>query len=98
MAEVDYFLRDQRPAMRAWVADIFDPASRYEFEPASPSEIARALELDARFADLNLGLVDCVVAAVCERRAVLRVLTTDRNHFAAIRIGAKLETALTLVP
>ena len=84
--------------MRAWVADIFDPASRYEFEPAAPTDIARALDLDARLADLNLGLVDCLVAAVCERRGVLSVLTTDRRHFAAIRIGASLDKALILVP
>jgi len=77
LAEVDYFLRDNRPVMRKLVAEIFDPATRYEFELPLPSDIVRALELDARFNKLNLGLVDGTVIAVAERRRVYRVLTTD---------------------
>ena len=66
LAEVDYFLRDNRVAMRKLVAEIFDPATRYEYELPLPSDIVRALELDARFGKLNLGLVDGTVAAVAE--------------------------------
>ena len=58
LAEVDYFLREKRAAMRKLVADIFDPGTRYEYELPLPSDVARALELDARFRKLNLGLVD----------------------------------------
>ncbi len=56
LAEVDYFLRENRAAMRKLVAEIFDPGTRYEYELPLPSDIARALELDAKFKDLNLGL------------------------------------------
>jgi predicted nucleic acid-binding protein len=98
LAEVDYFLRENRGAMRRLVAEIFDPATRYEYELPLPSDIVRALELDARFAELNLGLVDGTVAAVAERRRVYRVLTTDRRDFAAIRLGPRLTRALELVP
>jgi predicted nucleic acid-binding protein len=98
LAEVDYFLRENRAAMRKLVADIFDPRSRYEFEVPLPSDIARALELDARFEELSLGLVDGTVAAVAERRHVYRVLTTDRRDFSAIRIGPRFTRALELVP
>jgi predicted nucleic acid-binding protein len=98
LAEVDYFLRQNRAAMRKLVADIFDPATRYEYELPLPSDIARALELDAKFKTLNLGLVDGTVAAVAERRGVYRVLTTDRRDFGAIRIGPRLTRALELVP
>lgn len=98
LAEVDYFLRQDRSAMRSLVAEIFDPATRYEYELALPSDIARALELDARFATLNLGLVDGTVAAVAERRRIYRVLTTDRRDFSAIRIGPRLTRALELLP
>lgn len=49
LAEVDYFLRENRPAMRKLVAEIFDPGTRYEYEIPLPSDIVRALELDARF-------------------------------------------------
>ena len=98
LAEVDYFLRDDRPAMRKLVAEILDPGTRYELEHATPSDLARALDLDARFGSLGLGLVDGVVAAVAERRRIHRVLTTDRSDFAALRIGERLQTAHVLVP
>lgn len=98
LAEVDYFLRENRAAMRKLVAEIFDPGTRYEYELPIPTDIVRALELDARFRNLDLGLVDGTVAAVAERRHVYRVLTTDRKDFAAIRIGPQLTRALELVP
>ena len=98
LAEVDYFLRENRAAMRKLVAEIFDPATRYEYEPPLPSDIARALELDARFKELELGLVDGTVIAVAERREVYRVLTTDHRDFGAVRAGPRLSRALELVP
>jgi predicted nucleic acid-binding protein len=98
LAEVDYFLRAERRAMRKLIAEIFDPATRYEYELPVPSDIARALELDARFSGLDLGLVDGTVAAVAERRKVYRVLTTDRRDFSAIRVGPRLTRALELLP
>jgi predicted nucleic acid-binding protein len=98
LAEVDYFLREERAAMRRLVAEIFDPATRYEYAVALPADIARAMELDARFADLQLGLVDGTVAAVAERRRIYRVLTTDRRDFGAIRVGPRLTRALQLLP
>jgi len=98
LAEVDYFLRDNRPVMRKLVAEIFDSATRYEFELPLPSDIVRALELDARFNKLNLGLVDGTIIAVAERRRVYRVLTTDRRDFGAVRLGPRLARALELLP
>jgi predicted nucleic acid-binding protein len=62
------------------------------------STLARALQLDAKFHELQLGLVDGTVAAVAERRRVLRVLTTDRRDFAALRVGSRYTQALTLLP
>ena len=98
LAEVDYFLRDERKAMRKLVAEIFDPATRYEYEAPLPTDIARALELDAKFEGLSLGLVDGTVAAVAERRRVYRVLTTDRRDFGALRVGQRLARAPELLP
>lgn len=98
LAEVDYFLRDERKAMRRLIAEIFDPATRYEYELPLPADIARALELDTKFEALGLGLVDGLVAAVAERRRVYRVLTSDRRDFAAIRVGLRLSRALELLP
>ncbi len=98
LAEVDYFLRGDRRAMRKLIAEIFDPATRYEYELLLPSDIARALELDARFGELDLGLTDGTVAAIAERRHVYRILTTDRRDFSAIRVGPRLTQALELLP
>lgn len=98
LAEVDYFLRENRPAMRKLVAEIFDPGTRYEYELPLPSDIVRALELDARFKALRLGLIDGTVIAVAERRRVYRVLTTDRRDFGAIRVGPRPGRALELLP
>ena len=98
LAEVDYFLRDERVAMRKLTAEIFDPATRYEYEPPIPSDLVRGLELDAKFKELGLGLVDGTLAAVAERRKVYRVLTTDRRDFLAIRVGPRLSQKLELLP
>lgn len=98
LAEVDYFLRTERKAMRRLIAEIFDPATRYEYELPLAADIARALELDAKFEDLGLGLVDGTVAAVAERRRVYRVLTSDRRDFSVVRVGPRLSRALELLP
>jgi predicted nucleic acid-binding protein len=98
LTEVDYFLRDNRVAMRKLAAEIFDPATRYEYEPPLPSDIVRALELDAKFKTLDLGLVDGTVAAVAERRHVYRLLTTDRRDFSPLRVGPRFTRALELLP
>ena len=98
LAEVDYFLRDERAAMRKLIAEIFDPGTRYEYELPLPPDIVRALEIDAKFKEISLGLVDGIVAAVAERRKVYRVLTTDRRDFSAVRVGPRFTQTLELMP
>jgi len=98
LAELDYFLRDERAAMRKLVVELFDPRTTYEYEFALPADIVRALEIDAKFKDLELGLVDGTVAAVAERRKLYRVLTTDRRDFSVIRVGPRFTQSLELVP
>jgi predicted nucleic acid-binding protein len=98
LAEVDYFLRENRGAMRKLVAEIFDARTRYEYELPLASDIVRALEFDAKFKNLRMGLVDGTVAAVAERRQICRLLTTDRRDFGAIRIGSRFTRALELLP
>jgi len=92
LAEVDYFLRDDRSAMRKLIAEVFDPGTRYEYELPLPSDVVRALELDAKFKNLGLRLVDGTVAALAERRHVHRLLTTDRRDFGALRVGPRLNS------
>ena len=98
LAEVDYFLRDNRSAMRKLVAEVFDPGTRYEYELPLPGDLVRALEFDGKFKDLQIGLVDGTVAAIAERRQVYRILTTDRRHFLALRVGPRFARALEVVP
>jgi len=98
LAEVDYFLRENRRAMRKPVGEVFDPGTRYEYELPLPSDLVRGLEFDAQFKDLEMGLVDGTVAAVAERRQVYRILTTDRRDFGAIRVGPRFTRSLELVP
>jgi len=98
LAEVDYFLRAERKAIRKLIGEIFDPATRYEYELPLPTDVARALELDARFEGLELGLVDGTVAAVAERRQVYRILTSDRRDFGALRVGPRLTRTLDILP
>ena len=98
LAEVDYFLRNERKVMRKLIAEIFDPATRYEYEVPLPADIARALELDAKYAQLDLGLVDGTVAAVAERRKIYRILTSDRRDFSSLRVGPRLNQSLELLP
>jgi uncharacterized protein len=98
LTEVDYFLRQERPVMRKLVAELLDPGTTYELEPVIPADLIRALEIDAKFANLGLGLVDATVATVAERRKEYRVLTTDRAHFSAIRVGQGYRQALSIVP
>lgn len=73
------FLRNERAAMRKLIAEIFDAGTRYEYESPRPSDLVPALELDAKFKDLKLGLVDGTIAALAERRQIYPVLTPDRR-------------------
>jgi predicted nucleic acid-binding protein len=98
LSEVDYFLRAERRVMRRLVDEIFDPDTTYEYVATTPTDVVRGLTLDEKFASLELGLVDGVVAAVAERLRVFRVLTTDRKDFGVLRVGARYGKALTLVP
>ncbi len=98
LAEADYFLRAERAAMRKLVAEILDPTTTYELEPVWPADLVRALEIDAQFPDLELGLVDATVAAVAERRRIYRVLTSDYRDFTTLRVGRKYDRSLEIVP
>ena len=98
LAEVDYFLRDQRGAARRLLAEILDPATTYELEPILPEDLARAVQIDEKFSDQEIGLVDGTVAAIAERKKIYRVLTIDHAHFRAIRIGSNYRQSITIVP
>jgi uncharacterized protein len=84
LAEVDYFLRHERRAMQAFMQDV----ARGAFTYAQPSldQLSRAMEIDRRYADLGLGLVDGSVVALAETLGIRRLATRDVRHFAAVRL------------
>lgn len=53
-------------------------------EPLGHDDLARAVEIERRYADHALGLTDSALMAVAERLGA-RVLTLDRRHFPLFR-------------
>jgi predicted nucleic acid-binding protein len=84
LAEVDYFLRHERRAMQTFMQDL----ARGAFTYAQPSlvQLSRAMEIDRRYGDLGLGLVDGSVVALAEALGIRRLATRDVRHFAAVRL------------
>ena len=55
-------------------------------EHGAQSDVVRARDLDAHHADLGLGLVDGVVAAVAERVSARAIATLDLRHFGMLEL------------
>ena len=84
LAEVDYFLRDERHAMQVFMQDLARGA--FTYAPPTVGQLSRAREVDRRYADLRLGLVDGSVVALAESLGIRRLATRDVRHFAAVRL------------
>lgn len=84
-AEIDYLLgqRFGPPARRAFLEDLC--AHRYESPGLDGRDYEAALDLDLRYADLNLGLADLSVAVIAGKIGTRRLLTFDERHFRAVR-------------
>ena len=95
-AEIDYLLgrRFGREAQRAFLADL--AAGRFTVASLDRDDYATVIDLDARYADLDLGLADCALVALAARHRTTRILTFDERHFRAV---APLHgKAFTLLP
>lgn len=91
LPEVDYMVRRHLGNATAmlFLKDI--QAHRFAIEHSQALDIARAAALNAKYAALDLGLVDGVVAAVAERLRAHAIATLDVRHFGAIApAGAKM--------
>jgi hypothetical protein len=84
LAELDYFLRRERQAMREFMQDLARGA--FTYAPATPEQLSRAMEIDRRFEDLGLGLVDASIVALAESLCVRRLATRDVRDFGAVRL------------
>ena len=68
----------------------------YRGETLGDEDLARAAELETRYATLNLGFVDAAVITVCERLRESKVATLDHRHFSVVR--PRHRRALDLLP
>jgi hypothetical protein len=84
LAEVDYFLRNERRAMQVFMQDLARGA--FTYAPPTIGHLSRAMEVDRRFASLGIGLVDGSVVALAESLDIRRLATRDVRHFAAVRL------------
>jgi uncharacterized protein len=85
LVEVDYWARKLLgPA--SWEILIEDISSgAYRLEPLTIADLTRASELEHQYNDLDLGLVDASVIALCERLGERKVATLDRRDFSVVR-------------
>ena len=96
LAELDYWC-SRRLGSDAWLIFLDDLlAGVYRVEPPTGADLARCRELQGRYADLALGVVDASVVALVERLTEFKVATLDQRHFRAVR-PAHVE-ALELLP
>lgn len=81
-------------AARALWDDILDGV--FEMLQVGPDTLVMARKIDRKYAEANLGVVDCTCLALCEQHRIATVFTYDRRDFAMYRPG--FVNALTLVP
>lgn len=83
-AEIDYLLGQRLgdPARRAFLTDL--AAGRFTVASLERDDYATVADLDARYADLGLGLADCALIVLAHRHETTRLLTFDERHFRAV--------------
>jgi predicted nucleic acid-binding protein len=95
-AEIDYLLgrRFGQEARRAFLGDL--ASGRFTVAALEREEYATVIELDAHYADLELGLADCALVTLAHRYRTTRILSFDERHFRTVRsLGGE---AFTLLP
>ncbi|MBA3364392.1 MAG: PIN domain-containing protein [Actinobacteria bacterium] len=85
LVEVDYWLR-KTGLVEVWQSFVNDLVEGgYRLVHPGEAEVARAADLEVRYAELELGFVDAAVIALCERLGETKVATLDRRHFSVVR-------------
>ncbi len=93
LAEVDWHLRKRRADMARLLREVTEGA--YAYEAATLDDVARAAQVDKKFTDLRLGIVDASIVALAERLDIRRVLTIDAD-FSVVRMGRRWSKAFEL--
>lgn len=86
LPEVDHIVTSKLGAetARTFRRDLAGGA--FSIEWSVPGDLARAAELDVRYTDLRLGLVDTVVMAIAERLGARAIATLDLRDFGAVEL------------
>ena len=85
LSELDYWCARRLPP-DAWLTFLEDAlAGAYQVEAPTLSDLGRCRELQARYSDLALGVVDASIVALSERLGEPRVATLDERHFRVVR-------------
>ena len=96
LAELDYWCH-ARLTSDVWLAFLDDAvAGVYRVESPTSTDLDRCRELQQRYADLRLGVVDASVISLAERLDEPMVATLDHRHFGGVR--PRHVAALRLVP
>ena len=85
LAELDYLLGER--VNRSTADALLDEVAQgvYQLEPFDATDIARAVAITHKYADLAVGLTDASIVVLAERHGVRDVLTLDERHFRALR-------------
>lgn len=83
-AEVDYLLGQRLGPgpRRKLIADL--AAGRFAVACLEREDYATIGELDARYADLELGLADCALVVIANRYRTDCIMSFDERHFRAV--------------
>lgn len=83
-AEVDYLLgvRHGIVARRRFLADL--AGGRFTVAGLERADYQAVLDLESRYADLNLGLADCALIVLADRYQTDRILSFDERHLRAV--------------
>lgn len=94
LAELDYLLgtRVGAAAQHALLEEVARGA--YQLEPFGASDVATALEVMLRYADLRIGLADASIVVLARRHDVRDVLTLDARHFRTLKPSGRLRFRL----
>ena len=89
LAELDYLLGKHVgiAAQTAFLAEVARGA--YQLERFDATDVAAALAVLERSADLRIGLGDASIVVLAERHGVRDVLTLDERHFRVLRAGPR---------
>ena len=58
-------------------------------ENFTADDVERAGQVMRRYGDLQIGLADASIVVLAERHGITEVLTLDRRHFQALRVGGR---------